>query len=249
MLTLWAAWCLHCCSHAGGWQEPSWSDLCSDVPVPVSPWMTAVSRAPATKQVTGQDWWGEKRGCRSLWRALARRAWGSSSADLWRDMSEQRMLLKAGDSLSDGTGRPRLWPAVMATCPLPDPAEGWAGAPRGRSPAALISGVQGGTQKLILPRVWAQSFPQGCPCWSGLSSQLQRRASPHSTHVHMDAVVKEGVPQAPQMDFGNIDASSLFLSSVPLLYPFSLCFICCQSGILLVKYVLLMYHLLLHQLS
>lgn len=72
---------------------------------------------------------------------------------------------------------------------------------------------------------------------------------PPSTHVHVEAAVKEGVPLAPQMNFGNSDASSLFLPAVPPLYPFSLCFICCQSGIPLVKHVLLVYHLLLHQLS
>lgn len=35
----------------------------------IYPWMTAVSRALATKQVMGQDRWREKRGCRSVRRA------------------------------------------------------------------------------------------------------------------------------------------------------------------------------------
>lgn len=52
------------------------------------------------------------------------------------------------------------------------------------------------------------------------------------------------MPHTPQMDSGNAGASPLFPSSVPLLYPFSLCCIRCHSGILH-----LMHYLLLRQLS
>lgn len=67
-------------------------------------------------------------------RASAQLAGGSGSTGLRRDVSEQRMLLKAGDSPRDGTGGPWLRPAVMATRPLPDPAKGWADAPPAAAP-------------------------------------------------------------------------------------------------------------------
>lgn len=44
-----------------GWQEPSWSDLCSGVSIPASPQVMALSTAPAMGQGMGQDRWREER--------------------------------------------------------------------------------------------------------------------------------------------------------------------------------------------